>query len=431
MITGPAIVRDGLVFGYDADNRSKRFYPGEPTVNYIYNENARVDNAYDVLDLSSFGGTMVANHPGAIYPYRPSGSRQASIYYNGGVSDPTNSQHAYWVYDEVLKRPVVVMIDKTGNWQAKYFTVGMNAWNTYDWYDIGVQYTISWLQWVDNLAKRADVGLYTRLPSGTYGFHDGQSYGSNTSTNSKTHTWERVYHTYTVGGWDPVLTGIPQIFMYGHALSRGTLKISDVQLEVKPHPTPFVNGTRTATQSILDLTGTHTIDLSNMIFDSNALPYFDGTDFIEAPFGLNVNPSVTPFTVEVVVKANNPGDARMYFAPTAITAADRCYFASYGGYWRMGIQGSGWSGGNTLVTTDYTHIIIVMSGTSADQYVNGVYDYSKPYTSYTIPTNFNIGRGNGYNWFGEIPVVKIYNRALSADEVKQNFNAYKHRFNIQ
>jgi len=30
---GPKIVTDGLVFGYDADDRSTRYYPGEPTTN--------------------------------------------------------------------------------------------------------------------------------------------------------------------------------------------------------------------------------------------------------------------------------------------------------------------------------------------------------------------------------------------------------------
>ena len=35
MYTGSNIVRDGLIFGYDADDRSKRFYPGEPTVNLL------------------------------------------------------------------------------------------------------------------------------------------------------------------------------------------------------------------------------------------------------------------------------------------------------------------------------------------------------------------------------------------------------------
>jgi hypothetical protein len=45
--------------------------------------------------------------------------------------------------------------------------------------------------------------------------------------------------------------------------------------------------------------------------------------------------------------------------------------------------------------------------------------------------NINIGRENVDRQFsGGIAVVRIYNRALSADEVFQNFTAEKSRFGI-
>ena len=48
--------------------------------------------------------------------------------------------------------------------------------------------------------------------------------------------------------------------------------------------------------------------------------------------------------------------------------------------------------------------------------------------------NVNIARGfslSGERWFiGKIPLVRIYNRALSAAEVQQNFNASRARFLI-
>ena len=31
---------------------------------------------------------------------------------------------------------------------------------------------------------------------------------------------------------------------------------------------------------------------------------------------------------------------------------------------------------------------------------------------------------------GEIPILKMYNSAISASEIKQNYNTYKNRFNI-
>ena len=40
-----------------------------------------------------------------------------------------------------------------------------------------------------------------------------------------------------------------------------------------------------------------------------------------------------------------------------------------------------------------------------------------------------IGRNQGFaDWFGKIYLTQIYNRALSADEVQQNYTALKNRF---
>ena len=71
-------------------------------------------------------------------------------------------------------------------------------------------------------------------------------------------------------------------------------------------------------------------------------------------------------------------------------------------------------------------------------YKNGV-SVSNSTTSFSgapDTTNLYIGGqrafgGNVGSWFeGEIPIAKYYKRALTATEVKQNFNAIKNRFNI-
>jgi hypothetical protein len=38
--------------------------------------------------------------------------------------------------------------------------------------------------------------------------------------------------------------------------------------------------------------------------------------------------------------------------------------------------------------------------------------------------------GTGLYWAGEISNVSLYNRALSSDEITQNFNAYRGRYGI-
>ena len=38
--------------------------------------------------------------------------------------------------------------------------------------------------------------------------------------------------------------------------------------------------------------------------------------------------------------------------------------------------------------------------------------------------------GSGYWFLGDIPRASIYNKVFSSEEVLQNYNAYKNRFNI-
>ena len=92
----------------------------------------------------------------------------------------------------------------------------------------------------------------------------------------------------------------------------------------------------------------------------------------------------------------------------------------------MGIQGSAWSS-TTPHDTDYHHYVIVMDGAVARLYNNGEAHSTKNYTSYQIQS-LNIGGRNTYRWFGDIPIFKLYDRALTAAEVLQNYKATKSRF---
>ena len=70
-------------------------------------------------------------------------------------------------------------------------------------------------------------------------------------------------------------------------------------------------------------------------------------------------------------------------------------------------------------------------------YVNGILVYTSPNDS-TTSTAHRIGIGAGLTgpttadefWKGKIAVAQIYNRALSASEVLQNYNATKGRFGL-
>jgi hypothetical protein len=93
----------------------------------------------------------------------------------------------------------------------------------------------------------------------------------------------------------------------------------------------------------------------------------------------------------------------------------------------------------------YNHLVGIVNRSSNQSlgYINGILNNltgsipSSAMTSATgNPANFlNIGAArntSNYKWFytGSIAIVKLYNRALSASEVAQNYNATKARFNL-
>jgi hypothetical protein len=94
---------------------------------------------------------------------------------------------------------------------------------------------------------------------------------------------------------------------------------------------------------------------------------------------------------------------------------------------------------NILTTGTYIHLCLVAtSGTAWKLYKNGV-DLGAPQVAsgYTVDgtsvSNIDIGRirnQNGFAYIGRIPNMKIYNRALSALEILQNYNVQKTRFGL-
>jgi hypothetical protein len=81
----------------------------------------------------------------------------------------------------------------------------------------------------------------------------------------------------------------------------------------------------------------------------------------------------------------------------------------------------------------WTNITAVFTGTNLLIYINGKLDNTTNISG-TIGTNaidFSIGKANdGFNWSGQVSNVLMYNTALSATDVLQNYNAVKSRFGL-
>lgn len=81
----------------------------------------------------------------------------------------------------------------------------------------------------------------------------------------------------------------------------------------------------------------------------------------------------------------------------------------------------------------WQHFCCTWDGTTIRQYVNYENKGSAATTSQgqTFGTEIQIGwEGDGRQFSGGIGLIRIYNRALTDDEVKYNFNSHKERFGL-
>jgi hypothetical protein len=92
--------------------------------------------------------------------------------------------------------------------------------------------------------------------------------------------------------------------------------------------------------------------------------------------------------------------------------------------------------GPILATSTWYHAVMTYNGSTVTLYINGSLYTSTSATgniSYVSNSNLNIGRknsGDGEYISGKFPIARVYNRALSATEVAQNYNAQKQRFGL-
>jgi len=104
------------------------------------------------------------------------------------------------------------------------------------------------------------------------------------------------------------------------------------------------------------------------------------------------------------------------------------YFYGTGGYF---------SSNSSVNLNQWTHVVVTFNGSTINWYINSIIDKSLSQSGTITPArdgDLGIGRelfenyGRGMN--GRIANTQIYNRALTAAEVSQNFNALRGRFGI-
>jgi hypothetical protein len=255
--------------------------------------------------------------------------------------------------------------------------------------------------------------------------------------------WQTAFFSYTTSaGADRVLWFMQDgddYTTYTHSFI-----LANVQCEQRSFATPFVAGTRSNTQAILDLTNNSTITANSLTYASNIAFSFNGSNYAS----VNAITGISNFTVEVWFKSDsvanyrNPIDCNWLRYPGSYSnVGPRLEQDSAGKLvWITGDMSGSYEFWNLvssgLNSSVYHCACLTKNGNTFTSFYNGSFVESRT-ASYTWPGDFNnvnIGRGfqdSGERWFiGQIPSVKIYNGALSAAEVQQNFNAQRTRYGI-
>ena len=212
------------------------------------------------------------------------------------------------------------------------------------------------------------------------------------------------------------------------------VEVSNVQIEIKSHATPFVNGTRSSTQGLLDLTGTTSIDLSNVSFDSDGNIDFDGSnDFIETSVITTNSSNITSISWIYLEGWDSPNSTLGLSVDSSLANGGfRVYNTSSNiGVWQRRSDSSGVtavSGNYRVPKKQWVQVAFVSDNGSGKIYINDHVAASGTFTSPGLvngPAWVSRYSGGGYHLNGKVDNVMLFNRALSEAEIVSNFNRNK------
>jgi hypothetical protein len=251
--------------------------------------------------------------------------------------------------------------------------------------------------------------------------------------------WNRVSTTFTATTQDYFYVTL----QYSNGQPVSTYYLANLQIEQKSNPTQFINGTRSATQGLLPLIGNSTINLTNVSFDSNGQIVFDGTnDYINIGVGTGINQFSGDFTVSLWAMRTAGGNYGNligdYYTNSIQTTGEWQIMMGPSSELNLYKVGPGYVISNIasgFSNNTWINVVVTRSGNLVTMYANSNrIATGTDSTSYgTVTGNLNIGiDGNNSSepFPGRIDKVKIYNRALTAQEVRQNYQQNKTRFNL-
>ena len=374
--SGPEFNESGVVFHYDMNN--KKSYVGAPATNLV-------SNADTMPGWTTYGGTPVAFQT----EFGTTGYR----------------------------------LTNAPSWNGIYRTVTVPSTGTYTF--------SAWIRYLGGSPNNNGGTVYVSGWGGS---------DSSTAVNKNIiGQWQRVTRTLTVTTTSMTF----YIISFGGTndgnSDRSSWEITMPQLESGSVATTFVNGSRSSTQVLIDLVGLNTITANSLTHNSNGTFSLNGSsDHITAT---SPAMSVSTYTIEAIVYPTSFAASPIVICPQNAGIDQFIQFNSNGTFiFKMAAGGDtgerSYTSADACTINTYSHIVCVKNGSSVALYKNGVLTASSAADTLASAgwgsTTWAIGqRGNSTFFFpGQIPVVKAYNRSLTAAEVYSNYTAIRLRYGI-
>lgn len=410
MYTGPKLTNDDLVFGYDTgygvadNNTATRFYEGEPATNLwdsMLNTQSMRPHTKHYWDGSKWFENSTYTHPGV---NGPKGTYLGVVFkhVSGALgSSWGNNSYGYMLRDIACTNGATMI---------------MSSW----------------------IYASNDCNIDS-IPAVIEGESGGEStvagYPASYDLSNKG-TWQVTAKKAISDGNTRFIPLYPRKNGVTNGSFAGFFMWALPQVTYGNHVvTPLQPGsTRSSTESLIDLAKTIDLDVSNVSYDSTGQPTFDGTNDLINLGNIDAVRLGRNFTIECVVKPEQ--DKWMYFFHKGYgsnnslawgrhSSNDNWFFATMiGGSYQYSYMG-------TATLNKYCHLVATYDGANLRLYENGILKVTSAKTHDMMTSNSPLGIGGPDRyWNGKIPVTKLYRKVLSAEDVKQNFNAYKNRFNI-
>ena len=424
MYTGPHLIKDNLVFGYDTgygieQHSSTRHYKGEPATNLI---TAGVPGYF-----GSGGETLYrSNYYGL--------NSDSGVFQRNFVSNPATANTSAFNNNAGLFHSGLTFSSISAN--TEYILI------SFDFYMI--------TPYVRHSSSGTGLNGYMRI---TYTDGTASSPGWNTSLNTPNAGDDWNNNSNYIGQWRKIAlyvqvnssktpSAITHMYIYNDRTVTGEGIFTNFTITehatAPTGPVLYTSGTRSSTESLIDLKKTRSINISGASFDSTGQPVFDGTDD-GMSLGTNFNLNNKSFSVESIIKWDG-GSEDTFFS----------YIDSAGGtqkniHWRIYTSGqlrfdfysnSINSSAGSIVADEYVHLVTTYNfgSDSCICYKNGevlMAGSSGPFLGNDANSTAYVGAwGTTQRFGGEIPILKMYNSAISDSEVKQNYRAYKNRFDL-